>query len=97
MNPGINPNWLEDHEASVREREAANALMAKKLGGYKVPEGKDYLKSLQAVGRKQRSREETSDHEFAPLIDFLELNMKEQKEAIMSWMMFMGVSGSNFE
>ena len=82
----INPNWLEDHQASQAARAAADAEQAAKIGAYKIPEGKDYLAGLDAPGL---SREEESNRTFAPLLDFLDLNKPEQKDEIIGFMMFM--------
>lgn len=82
----INPNWFEDHKASQVARAATDAAQAAKIGAYKVPEGKDYLADLTAPGL---SKEQQTDHSFAPLLDFLELNKLDEKDRIMGFMMFM--------
>lgn len=87
MNSGINPNWLEDAGKSKREREAADEQQAKKLREYKVPRGKDYVTDMEN-GKLHDN--------FEPLIAFLELNKKDEKEQILSFMMYMGCFEGKF-
>lgn len=87
MQPGFNPNWLNNHEESLRKREEANREMSLKVHEYKFPERKDFLTPLGDIGV---NREELSEREFAPLISFLELNKPDERDQILSYMMYMG-------
>ncbi|MBV6717170.1 hypothetical protein KV564_26400 [Paenibacillus chitinolyticus] len=91
---GINPNWLEAHEASLKEKADIETQLAAKIGDYVRIVEKDYLAAWKERGL---TTEEKNTAAFAPLVDFLAANFAENKDAIKGFMIFMGVRDDKFE